>query len=100
MHRYFLEVSYKGTSFKGFQKQPNSITIQSEVEKALHILLQQNVELTGSSRTDAGVHALQNFFHFDMELDIYPKQLYNLNAILPQDIVAKNLTPISMQAHS
>ena len=64
------------------------------------ILLQQNIELTGSSRTDAGVHALQNFFHFDTELDIQPKQLYNLNAILPQDIVAKKLIPVSMQSHS
>src|SRR3954453_5606917 len=100
MHRYFLEVSYKGTAYKGFQKQPKDITIQSEVEKALHILLQQNVELTGSSRTDAGVHALQNFFHFDTELIIHSKQLYNLNAILPHDIVAKNIIPVSMQAHS
>src|SRR3954451_9998112 len=100
MHRYFLEVSYKGTHYKGFQKQPNDITIQSEVEKALHILFQQNIELTGSSRTDAGVHALQNFFHFDTEIAILPKQLYNLNAILSQDIVVKNILPVNMQAHS
>src|SRR4051812_28839879 len=100
MQRYFLEVAYKGTAYKGFQKQPKDITIQSEVERALHTLFHQNVELTGSSRTDAGVHALQNFFHFDTEIDIKPKQLYNLNAILSQDIVVKNITPVSMQAHS
>src|SRR3954452_25584625 len=100
MHRYFLEVSYKGTAYKGFQKQPKDITIQSEVEKALQILLQQHIELTGSSRTDAGVHALQNFFHFDTEINIQFKQLYNLNAILPKDIVAKKVFPVSMQSHS
>jgi len=100
MQRYFLDVSYKGTAYKGFQKQPKDLTIQSEVEKALQILLQQKIELTGSSRTDSGVHALQNFFHFDTELGIQPKQLYNLNAILPQDIVAKNIIPVNMQAHS
>jgi len=100
MQRYFLEVSYKGTAYKGFQKQPNDVTIQTEVEKALHTLFQQNIELTGSSRTDAGVHALQNFFHFDTEITIQPKQLYSLNAILPQDIVAKSITLVSMQAHS
>ena len=100
MQRYFLEVAYKGTAYKGFQKQPNEATIQSEVEKALHILFQQTIELTGSSRTDAGVHALQNFFHFDTGVNIQPKQLYNLNAILPQDIVAKNLVPVSRESHS
>ena len=100
MQRYFLEVSYKGTNYKGFQKQPHDVTIQSEVEKALRILFQREIELTGSSRTDAGVHALQNFFHFDTDINIQPAQLYNLNAILPQDIVAKAVTPVSMQAHS
>src|SRR5690349_4905721 len=100
MQRYFLEVAYKGTVYKGFQKQPTEVTIQSEVERALHTLYHQAIELTGASRTDAGVHALQNFFHFDTEIDIQPKQLYNLNAILPQDIVVKNIVPVSLQSHS
>src|SRR5437763_10636653 len=100
MHRYFLEVAYKGTAYKGFQKQPTDVTVQSEVERALHTLFHQVIELTGSSRTDAGVHAFQNFFHFDTEIDIQPKQLYNLNAILSQDIVVKNIIPVNMQAHS
>lgn len=100
MQRYFFEIAYKGTAYKGFQKQPNGATIQSEVEKALQTLFQQPFELTGSSRTDAGVHALQNFFHFDADISIPPKYLYNLNAILPEDIVAKNIIPVSMEAHS
>ena len=61
--RYFLEVSYKGTRYAGFQVQKNANTIQGEVERALSIIYRAPVSLTGSSRTDAGVHAVQNFFH-------------------------------------
>ena len=65
MPRYFIEVSYKGTNYSGFQVQLNANSVQSEMEKALEIFYKQRFGLTGSSRTDAGVHALQNFFHFD-----------------------------------
>ena len=67
MSRYSLEVSYKGTHYSGFQTQHNANTIQAEIEKAFAILLRQQITMTGSSRTDAGVHALQNFFHFDYD---------------------------------
>ncbi|MEJ7675935.1 MAG: hypothetical protein WKF59_25365 [Chitinophagaceae bacterium] len=67
MPRYFIEVSYKGTNYSGFQIQQNANSIQAEVEKALRVFYKKDFELTGSSRTDAGVHALQNFFHFDVE---------------------------------
>lgn len=100
MQRYFLEIAYKGTNYSGFQIQQNAITIQSEIEKALEILFKQTFELTGSSRTDAGVHALQNFFHFDSTIKIEQKHIYNLNAILPADIVAKNIFKVSNEAHS
>jgi tRNA pseudouridine38-40 synthase len=99
MPRYFLEVSYKGTNYSGFQVQKNVKTIQSEVEKALQILYKQPFSLTGSSRTDTGVHALQNFFHFDTELFIEPKQVYNLNSILPLDISAKGVYKVNGNAH-
>ena len=97
--RYFLEVSYKGTNYSGFQSQINANTIQAEVEKALQVLLKKRIELTGSSRTDAGVHAHQNYFHFDTENDLSSKLIYNLNAILPADIAAKHLTRVSDDAH-
>src|SRR5437867_10191014 len=99
MHRYFLEVAYKGTNYSGFQVQHNANTIQAEVGKALAILLKQHISLTGSSRTDAGVHALQNFFHFDTDINISEKNLYNLNAILPDDIVAKVFYNVSSSSH-
>jgi len=84
--RYFLEVAYKGTRYKGFQIQKNALTIQGEIEKAFEVLFKRAVELTGSSRTDAGVHARQNFFHFDWPGTFEQKWIYNLNAILPGDI--------------
>lgn len=99
MPRYFLELAYKGTAYHGFQIQDNAPTIQLHIEKALFTLFKQPFELTGSSRTDAGVHALQNFFHFDAELDIHAKHLYNLNAILPNDIAVKSIQPVADTAH-
>jgi tRNA pseudouridine38-40 synthase len=100
MPRYFLEVAYKGTAYSGFQVQNNAVTIQSAVEKALQVLLRDPITLTGSSRTDAGVHALQNYFHFDTPLELQEKLLYNLNAILPGDIAAKRLFKVADDAHS
>jgi tRNA pseudouridine38-40 synthase len=97
--RYFLEVSYKGTGYSGFQSQKNANTIQAEIEKALQTLLKERIELTGSSRTDAGVHAFQNYFHFDVLAELSPGILYNLNAILPADIAVKNLFKVEANDH-
>lgn len=106
MPRYFLEVSYKGTHYSGFQVQQNANTIQAEVEKAMKVLLRKEVVLTGSSRTDAGVHALQNYFHFDIaeafvETDeiTESKLVYKLNAVLPADIAVKRVIPVEDEAH-
>ena len=99
MPRYFLEVSYKGTAYSGFQVQDNAVTIQAEVEQAFEILQKQRVTMTGSSRTDAGVHAVQNFLHFDFAEPIHEQFIYKINAILPGDIVAKRLIPVAADAH-
>lgn len=99
MPRYFLELAYKGTNYSGFQIQDNAISVQHEVEKALGIFFRARFELTGSSRTDGGVHALQNFFHFDYEEIIDSRVLYNINAILPPDIVLNNIYPVAADAH-
>jgi len=99
MPRYFLELAYKGTAYSGFQVQENANTIQSEVEKALQTLFRQSFELTGSSRTDTGVHAWQNFFHFDTDLTIQKASIYNLNAILPIDVTAKGIYPVPDVSH-
>lgn len=99
MPRYFLELAYKGTRYSGFQIQDNAGSIQEEVEKALGVFFRRPFELTGSSRTDSGVHALQNFFHFDYQDVIEPRILYNLNALLPSDIAIKSCYPVASAAH-
>ena len=99
MPRYFIEVAYKGTNYSGFQVQENANTIQAEIEKAFKILHRAPVELTGSSRTDAGVHALQNFFHFDYEEPVNPQLVYKMNALLPREVVIKNFFHMPSDAH-
>lgn len=99
MKRYFLELCYDGASFGGFQIQNNVDTIQGGVQAALKTLYREDIELTGASRTDAGVHALQNFFHFDTDTAITQKQVYNLNAILPNTIVIKAIYEVPPTAH-
>ena len=99
MQRFFLEVSYDGTGFSGFQVQQNAVTIQWEVEKALGVLLKEKIVCTGSSRTDAGVHALQNFFHFDFDGVLPEGLIYHLNAILPATISAKRIVKVDQTQH-
>src|SRR5687767_8667491 len=99
MARYFLEVCYKGTRYSGFQVQENAATIQSAIEKAMATLRHPAV-LTGSSRTDAGVHALQNFFHFDSEAPLHPQVVYKVNALLDADISVLDLYRMDPDAHA
>lgn len=100
MNRYFLELCYDGATFGGFQIQNNVDTIQGAVQAAMKTLYRTDIELTGASRTDAGVHALQNFFHFDTDLPISQKNVYNLNAILPNSIVIKAIYQAPNEAHA
>ncbi|MFT3904394.1 MAG: tRNA pseudouridine(38-40) synthase TruA [Niabella sp.] len=97
--RYFIELSYKGTAYQGFQVQPNAVTIQSELERAIGVVARRAVSLTGSSRTDSGVHAAQNFFHFDWDGIFEERLCYNLNAVLPADIAVRAIHPVPDDAH-
>ncbi len=100
MQRYFLEVAYLGTNYSGFQTQLNAPTIQDALEKALTTYYRRPVELTGSSRTDAGVHALQNFFHGDAgEGEFQDKHIYAINALLAKEIALKRFIPVNDKAH-
>lgn len=102
MQRYFIQLSYKGSRYAGFQKQHNANTIQTEVEKALRIFFRKEFALTGSSRTDAGVHALENYFHFESEDPLLLGRAetgQGLNAILPRDIVIKRIFKVGPGAH-
>jgi tRNA pseudouridine38-40 synthase len=99
MQRYFLELAYKGTAYSGFQIQDTGVTIQSELTDALSTIFRQEFQLTGSSRTDAGVHAAQNFFHFDTDLVFTDKHVYNLNAVLSKDIAVKQVRMVKPESH-
>lgn len=99
MSRYFLEVRYLGLPYAGFQIQQNANTVQSEVERAMEVFFREKITLTGSSRTDTGVHARQNYFHFDREEEIRGGSLYNLNALLPPGIAAVSLRKMRRNAH-
>ncbi len=103
MPRYFVQVAYNGANYAGFQIQQNANSVQAEVEKALAILFKVPVTLTCSSRTDSGVHALDNYFHFDAThlppAETLARNVYSLNAILPRDIVIKSILPVNSKAH-
>lgn len=99
MSRFFLEVAYMGTHYSGFQIQHNANTVQAELERALRTYFREDMNLTGSSRTDTGVHAFQNFFQVDTELSLNENHLYNINAILPADIVLKSIRMVKPEAH-
>jgi len=99
MPRYFLEVSYKGTAYSGFQVQANAGSIQEEIEKAFAVFFRKELVMTGASRTDTGVHARQNYFHFDFEEGIAGETAYRLNAILPGDICIRGIFEVPPDAH-
>jgi tRNA pseudouridine38-40 synthase len=103
VRRFLLEVAYKGTRYSGFQRQENAHTIQSELERALGVYFRSVFSLTGSSRTDAGVHARQNFFHVDladMALEDMRRAVYGVNAILSEDIVWKGVWEVGEGFHA
>lgn len=99
MTRYFIEVSYLGTGYAGFQIQENAHTVQAEVERALEVLLKRPVTLTGSSRTDAGVHAEQNYFQVDIAGALKDGIAYNLNALLPPAVAVKSVRAVREGVH-
>ena len=99
--RYFMDISYRGTSYNGWQTQPNGVTIQEEIEKGLTVLLKAPTSLTGSGRTDTGVHARQQVAHFDTEKRTEVTQLaYKLNALLSKDISINQIKLVTEEANA
>jgi tRNA pseudouridine38-40 synthase len=100
--RLFSEISYLGKNFHGWQIQPNARSIQQELEEAISRILKQEIRIHGSSRTDTGVHARQQYAHFDLnELPFSLKDLkWKLNSFLPADISVKNIQAVPDDAHS
>jgi tRNA pseudouridine38-40 synthase len=99
--RYFLEVAYDGTRFHGWQVQPNALTVQEVLEDCLSKVLRESISTTGSGRTDTGVHASQQFVHFDTEQQLDLQHIvFRLNRILPDDIAVNNLFLVKNEAHA
>ena len=98
--RYFLELEYFGKAYHGWQRQPTAISVQEVVENSLGTLLQEEIEIVGAGRTDAGVHARQIFAHFDSEVNLSREFIFRLNSLLPKDIAVKDLRHVKPEAHA
>jgi len=100
--RYFIQLSYNGTAYHGWQIQPNAPTVQEMINKALSTILRKDINVVGAGRTDTGVHASDFMAHFDGDIkDFSPEQLcFKLNRFLPKDIAIHKLFEVSPDAHT
>ncbi len=101
--RYFIFVSYKGTSYHGWQIQPNSVTVQKILDNALSVVLNEKINTTGAGRTDTGVHALYFCAHFDSnspELAATNNLEFKLNRYLPEDISVLDIRKVLPDANA
>ena len=98
--RYFIYLSYDGTRYHGWQIQPNGISVQEVLGKALSTLLREPIEVTGAGRTDAGVNASLMVAHFDTTQETDEQLAYRLNKFLPQDIAIHKIVPVKDDAHA
>ncbi len=109
-HRYFIELAYNGTAYHGWQIQPNAITVQECLDKALSIYFRQPIASLGCGRTDAGVHAKEFYAHFDLEIpeqaeraakSVNPENaVTGINSLLPYDISVKRILKVANDAHA
>ena len=101
MHRYFMELAYDGTNYHGWQIQPNGVSVQETLMKALATFLRQPVEVVGAGRTDAGVHARKMVAHFDFpECLDGPAVTDKLNRLLPPDVAVYGVREVQPDAHA
>ena len=102
--RYFIEMSYNGTPFFGWQVQPEQHSVQGVMERALTLLLREPIAVTGCGRTDTGVHARQFFAHFDFVQLFDDEQLAELtdklNSFLPKEIAICRIFPVADDLHA
>lgn len=96
-----LKIEYDGTDFSGWQKQPKLRTIQGEIEDKLKRILQEKITLTGSGRTDVGVHALEQVANFKTESKLNLISMHRgLNSLLPEDILIKDVEDVDLDFNS
>lgn len=100
MVRYKAIIAYDGTNFHGFQRQPKGRTVQEEIEKTLTKMASKRIEIHGSGRTDAGVHALGQVIHFDFPYERpLEKMRFGLDTQTPDDIAVKNVEIVAEDFH-
>lgn len=98
--RYFLHVGYDGSDFRGWQWQPNVVSIQGVIENKLKAILKKDITVFGCGRTDAGVHASQYMLHINLSESFDFDLKYRLNKNLPDSIVVYEITEMDDQCHS
>ncbi|MFK7812348.1 MAG: tRNA pseudouridine(38-40) synthase TruA [Maribacter sp.] len=99
--KYFVQFSYNGKAYHGWQNQPNAITVQQVLEKAFSTLLRTDISMMGAGRTDAGVHAKQMFAHFEVnKIERDENLIYKLNSFLPNDIAVHEVFEVLPDAHA
>ncbi len=98
--RYFAELAYNGFNYVGWQKQPKGSSVQETIERAFSTILGAEIEVVGCGRTDAGVHAIQYYMHFDYDGE-FPKSFINrVNKLLPKDIAIFRVFEVAPEAHA
>lgn len=99
--RYFIKLAYNGTNYHGWQYQPNATSVQENLNKALQVILNSEINIMGAGRTDTGVHAKEMYAHFDFETPINIQSLiHKLNSFLPKDIVIYDIIAVHDEAHA
>jgi tRNA pseudouridine38-40 synthase len=98
--RFFIDISYLGTHYAGWQIQDNALTVQEIINEALSTILNQPLNITGAGRTDAGVHCRQTFAHFDIQDELPPDFLKRINLYLPKEICIKNVFKVIPGSHA
>ena len=99
--RYFLEISYNGSTFHGWQIQPNAVSVQETIEDALKTLLKEEIKIVGAGRTDTGVHAKHMCAHFDYKKNFGLIELKNnLNSFLNQEIYINDIYRVDDEVHA
>lgn len=99
--RFFIQISYNGLAYHGWQQQTNANSIQQEINLALSTILNKKIKVTGAGRTDSGVHAMQMFAHFDCDIDFQVTNIiFKLNNFLPDDIAVNDMFKVRDNANS
>jgi tRNA pseudouridine38-40 synthase len=98
--RYFIELSYNGKKYHGWQIQPDAVSVQEKLNDAVSTVLQEKIEVVGAGRTDTGVHAAQMFAHFNVESSIVGNVVHKVNSILPNDITVQNIFSVAEEKHA